>query len=151
MPKTVATTAFVLAAGLAFLACGKHTLEEKFFAQPPETRLERLRQYPLEDQYKIFRYGNDRREPPAIGLAKAIAERGASAVPFLVRQLDSKPDDIAVRDLLEIFETMANSKSYAVSQDPALMATLEAKVSEMRDREWQAICRKMLKRIKDLN
>ena len=41
-----------------------------------------MRSASLEDQYKIFRYGMDKREPPASWLAEPIAARGSSAIPF---------------------------------------------------------------------
>ncbi len=82
-------------------------------------------------------------------LANPIAERGATAVPFLLGQLNSKPDDITLRDILLIFETMANSKSYDVKSDAALMTTLASRVSGMKDQGWQDTCLKKLQRIKD--
>jgi len=133
---------------LLVLGCESHDLEENFFKQPLANRVERLRQYPLADQYKIFRYGNDF-EPPLMDLADPIAERGATAVPFLLDQLNSKPDDITVRDILLIFGTMASSKSYDVKSDAALMTTLASRVSGMKDQGWQVVCLKMLQRIKD--
>ena len=134
---------------LLMLGCGSHDLEENFFKQPLANRVERLRKYSLADQYKIFRYGNDTKEPPFMDLANPIAERGATAVPFLLDRLNSKPDDIAVRDILLILETMATSKSYEVKSDTALMATLTSSVSGMKDHGWQDVCSKMLQRIKD--
>lgn len=129
--------------------CESHDLEENFFKQPLANRVERLRQYPLADQYKIFRYGMDIKEPPFMDLADPIAERGATAVPFLLDQINSKADDITLRDTLLIFETMANSKSYDVKSDLALMTTLTSRVSGMKDQGWQGTCLKNLQRIKD--
>ena len=129
--------------------CEDHELEENFFKQPPADRVERLRRYPLTDQYKIFRYGNDRKEPPFMDLAEPIAEKGATAVPFLVEQLNSESHDIAVRDILLIFATMASSKSYDVKSDSVLMSALSSKVSAMKDKDWKDICSKMLHRIRD--
>ncbi|HEU5232517.1 MAG TPA: hypothetical protein VFU50_06630 [Terriglobales bacterium] len=134
---------------LLVIGCEEHDLEQKFFKQPAATRLERMRQYPLADQYKIFRYGNDKREPPAMSLADPIAERGAAAIPFLLDQLNSHPDDITLRDILLIFETMATSKSYDVAADASLMKTLTSRVVSMKDTQWQDNCRNMLQRIKD--
>ena len=131
------------------LGCEDHELEENFFKQPPADRVERLRRYPLTDQYKIFRYGNDRKEPPFMDLAEPIAEKGATAVPFLVEQLNSESHDIAVRDSLLIFATMASSKSYDVKSDSVLMSALSSKVSAMKDKDWKDICSKMLQRIRD--
>jgi hypothetical protein len=131
------------------IGCRDHHLEKHFFDKPPGDRVERLRQYSLDDQYKIFRYGNDVKEPPGMELAGPIAERGASAVPFLVDQLKASTDDIAVRDILLIFERMAASGSYNVKADAALMGVLSSKVSGMKDKDWQAICLKKLQRIND--
>jgi len=107
-----------------------------------------MRQYSLEDQYKIFRYGNDYVEPPLMNLADPIAERGATAVPFLLNQLNAEKNDTVVRDTLLIFETMAVSKSYDVKSDPALMSALDAKIAGMKDRGWQSVCLVMFGRIK---
>jgi hypothetical protein len=70
----------ILLAFACFLAlgCESHDTEKNFFKQPLANRVERLRQYSLVDQYKIFRYGNDMREPPFMDLAIPIAERGAT-------------------------------------------------------------------------
>ena len=149
MFKMTNTRVVLALACLLMLGCGSHDLEKNFFRQPLANRVERLRQYSLADQYKIFRYGNDRKEPPFRDLANPIAERGATAVPFLLSRLNSKPDDIAVRDILLIFETMAASKSYEVKSDAALMVTLTSSVSRMKDHGWRDVCQKILQRIKD--
>lgn len=133
---------------LVLLGCENRDLEKNFFKQPLANRVERLRQYPLADQYKIFRYGNDKIEPPLMDLANPIAEKGATAVPFLLDQLNSKSDDITVRDILLIFETMATSKSYNVKSDAALMSVLTERVSTMKDEGWKDNCLKMLDRIR---
>ena len=134
---------------LLLLGCDDHELEENFFKQPLANRVERLRSYPIADQYKIFRYGNDRIEPPFMDLADPIAEKGAKAVPFLLDQLNSESHDVAVRDILLIFETMASSKSYDVKSDSVLMNALSSKVSDVKDKAWKDMCSKMLQRIKD--
>jgi hypothetical protein len=134
----------------ALLSCGSHRLERDFFFKnPPATRLERFRQYSLEDQYKIFRYGNDRFEPPIMMLPEPIAERGATAVPFLVAQLKSSTDDVTVRDILVIFKAMANAKSYGVNSDAVLMTTITSRISRMKDKDWQSFCLDILQRLKN--
>jgi hypothetical protein len=142
MPLTLALACFIT------LGCRNHHLEKRFFDKPAGDRVERLRQYSLADQYKIFRYGNDAKEPPAMELAGPIAERGAAAVPFLTDRLNASDGDITVRDISLIFETMEASGSYKVSADTRLMGVLASKVSGMKDRDWQATCLKMLQRIK---
>jgi hypothetical protein len=118
------------------------------FGGPAATRIERVRQYSLEDQYKIFRYGNDVVEPPLMSLSEPIAERGAAAIPFLLNQLNAEQHDTVVRDTLLIFETIAVSKSDDVKSDPALMSALHAKIAGMKDRGWQSVCLVMFGRIK---
>jgi len=124
-------------------------LEKGFFDKPLGDRNERIRYYSLEDQYKIFRYGNDRIEPPFLELAEPIAEKGPAAVPFLLEKLNTNADDITVRDILFIFERMAQSKSYDVKSDATLMDVLTIKINGMKDKEWKAITLRMLQRIKD--
>jgi hypothetical protein len=147
--KTVNAKLIWILACLSLIGCDAHHLEHNFFKRPPETRLARFRQYSLEDQYKIFRYGNDVVEPPVLGLANPIAERGNEIIPFLLGHLDSERDDAAVRDIVFIFSMMAALKSYDVKSDAALMNKLDAAVSGMRDKGWQDICLAMLKRIKE--
>jgi hypothetical protein len=149
MPKAMSMLPSLLLVCFMALGCRDHHLEKNFFDKPPADRVERLRQYSLDDQYKIFRYGNDVKEPPAMELAGPTAERGASAVPFLVDQLKATTDDIAVRDILLIFEMTEASGSSNVKADTALMGVLGSKVSGMKDKDWQATCMKKLQRIND--
>jgi len=135
--------------GIALWGCGSHKFERHVvFDGPAATRIDRVRTYSLEDQYRIFRYGNDIVEPPLLALAKPIAERGATAIPFLMQQLNAEPSDTTTRDLLLIFQEMAYSKSYDVKADAALMNKLNARVTEIKDKEWQSVCSKMLHNIK---
>lgn len=129
--------------------CGKYRFERHVvFDGPASTRIDRVRQYSLEEQYRIFRYGNDVVEPPLLALAKPIAERGASAVPFLTKQLNAEPDDTTLRDMLLIFQEMKFSKSYDVKTNAALMSTLDTRVAAMKDQKWREVCSKMLHSLK---
>jgi len=135
--------------GITLSGCGNYRFERHVvFDGPAATRIDRVRQYSLEDQYKIFRYGNDVVEPPLLGLAKPIAERGAAAIPFLMRQLNAEQDDTTLRDLLLVFQEMKASESYDVKADVVLMDTLDKRVAAMKDKEWQIVCSKMLLSIK---
>ena len=133
-------------------ACnGRYRMERTFFGEPAGTRVERLRRYALPDQYRVFRYGMDRREPPDAELADPIAERGKMAVPFLLEQLAGTPDDKTVDDILLIFEAMARLKTYGVPGDMDLMATLTARVSGMKDPFWRAEATRTLASIKAIS
>jgi hypothetical protein len=124
-------------------------MEKDFFRQPLGTRIERLRQYPLEDQYKIYRYGNDVVHPPLTDLAIPIAERGEAVVPFLVTRLNAERDDFSVRDILLVLERMKSLKTFDARSDSAVMAALDLHVSQVKDKDWKAICLRMLQEIKD--
>ena len=130
--------------------CGNYRFERHVvFGGPASTRIDRVRQCSLEDQYRIFRYGNDVVEPPLLRLAVPIAERGATAIPFLLKQLSTDSDDTTTRDLLLIFQEMAISKHYDVKADGALMSALNVRVAGMKDKEWQTVCHRMLQRIEE--
>ena len=80
-------------------------------------------------------------------MAIPIAERGSSAVPFLLRQLETDQSDLAARDIEFIFSRMAQMTTYAVTSDEEVLATLTARVTKMKDRGWRDITSKMLKDI----
>lgn len=133
---------------ISLAGCPNDKFERKFFFEnPAATRIDRLRQYPLEEQYRIFRYGNDEIHPPLIGLAKPIAERGGDAVSFLLGQIKPPADDIAIRDVLQVFETMESIKSYDVKSDEVVMEALRTRVAAMKDAGWKDVCKGMLERI----
>lgn len=134
---------------LIAIGCKGHGLEKRFFDEPAGNRVERLRRYSLDEQYRIFRYGMDRLEPPAMGLRGPIAESGASAVPFLANKLNVDTDDIAVRDIVLIFDMMEVTGSYNVKADASLMTVLTSKVAGMKNKAWQDMCLKVLKEIRE--
>src|SRR5262245_30662590 len=121
MPKLLAFTL------LFFMSCSDQMEKDFFSTYPPATRVAKLRQYSLEDQYKIFRYGNDKRQPRDWRLADPIAERGASVIPFLTAKLDNA-DDLTVYDILIILWRMDRLKTFHLAQDTALMHLLEERV-----------------------
>jgi hypothetical protein len=51
-------------------------------------------QYSLDEQYRIFRSGSDNFEPPVLGLARPIAARGKTVIPFLFGKLRPQPSDV---------------------------------------------------------
>lgn len=121
----------------------------KFLKQPVASRVERVRQYPLEEQYEIFRYGNDVIHPPDMELANPIAERGASAIPFLLNKLTQDVDDVTVRDIMLIFLAMGWTRSYDVKSDNVVMIALSASVDRIQGQPWHDTCVDTLRRIKE--
>ena len=120
--------------------------EKKFFSLPPAERSAVMRSASLEDQYKIFRYGMDKREPPVLSLAEPIAAKGSSAIPFLTEQLRSSTDDATVRDVLWILQRMASSRTYDVKRDTNLTGLLEKKISTIKSAWWRDRCKSNLER-----
>lgn len=129
---------------------GNQRLEKGFFFKHPRaTRLQRLGQYPLEEQYQIYRYGHDRIEPPDLELAEPIAQKGQAVVPFLKEKLGSDKDDLAVRDILYLFEQMLWMNTFDVRQDASLMQTLKSRVANIKDDTIKYSSRDMLEFIEN--
>jgi len=146
--STGVKAAIIVGCGLVLVGCQNDKFEQDFFFHhPAASRLQRMRQLPLDDQYRLFRYGNDKIEPPQLGLADPIAERGEAAVPFLISKLGPNADDLTIRDVLLVFETMSSTRAYDVKSNSDLMRTLRARVSTMKDAEWKEICSRTLRRI----
>ena len=149
LPQAVRVLSIGACASVLMSGCLGHRFERRFLNGPVETRVDRLRQYSLEDQFKIFTYGMHHWHPPARTLATPIAERGATAIPFLSNQLEADTDSARVGDFLEIFERMTSLKTYDLKSDDRLMSLLEERVDRIKDPEWRRICRKNLNEIKN--
>jgi hypothetical protein len=80
-------------------------------------------------------------------MAIPIAERGKAAVPFLLEQLHTDDDDLAAEDILLVFYRMAALGTYPVKSDPTVMDALQARVSNLENRERRTTAEKTLKRI----
>lgn len=146
MSRSLAKAAFYLCLAFA-LGCQSHVFEKRFFREDLASRVERARKLPLEQQYKLFRYGNDVIHPPLMDMAIPIAERGKAAVPFLLEQLHTDDDDLAAEDILLVFYRMAALGTYPVKSDPTVMDALQARVSNLENRERRTTAEKTLKRI----
>jgi hypothetical protein len=124
-----------------------HQFEKDFlFCQPRETRLARMRQCSLVDQYRVWA---DKIEPPARYLAAPIAEKGTAVVPFLTEQLKSDHDDLAVRDILFLFEEMQWMKTFDAREDASLMQILDTRVQAIKNKNVQYSSRVTLEQIKN--
>jgi hypothetical protein len=139
----------LLALTLLFLITCNNQLEKDFFTKySRHDRTVQLRQYSLDDQYKIFRYGMDKEEAPDSSLADPIAEKGASVLPFLIAKLNSRPDDLTVHDVLVIFWRMNYLKAFEVRQHTTLMHFLEDRVPKIKNPDLQFRSRSLLGDIK---
>ena len=73
-----------------------------FWQLPSSEREVKFRQYPLEKQVDLYLCGLNR-EPPEIGYAAYIAERGEPVIPYLVNRIKAEPLEITKTRLLGIF------------------------------------------------
>lgn len=139
----------LIAFTLLFLITSSNQLEKDFFSKyPPARRVAGLRQYSLDDQYRIFRYGIDKVNSQAWTLADPIAEKGNSVMPFLTAKLNSAPDDVTVHDILIILWRMSSLNAFEVRQDITLMHFLEDRVPKIKDSNLQYTSRMLLEYIK---
>ena len=49
--------------------------------------MKKWKDYPLDEQFKIFLYGNQEIHPSLTGLAEPIARRGKSALDYILEQI----------------------------------------------------------------
>lgn len=132
------------------LAWNDHNMEKDFFSKHPlGTRLERIKHYCLPDQYRIYRYAHDEMEPPLLDMAVPIAEKGATAIPFLTEQLKTDKDDLAVRDIVYLLEKMRRMKTFDARTDPALIELLKSRIFSMKPSTVQFSSRETFEHLTD--
>ena len=129
---------------LTSLACHTRDFERGFFSQSLGTRVERLRQLPLEQQVQGVSIWQRCYSPTLDGSGRSNCRTRSSGRALPTKELSADRGDIAVRDILLIFVRMYHLRTYDVKSDDVLMKTLISRVDEMRDKDWQAICQKNL-------
>lgn len=125
-------------------ACLGKSLEEQFFQGDIETRLERLEAYPLDQQYRIFRYGNQVIHPPSTGLAVPLAKKGKPALDFILTKLDDSKNDLDFRDSMVVIQVMQWGGYYDVCGDAAAMHAVRENRKKIRSPEWRQVYDQML-------
>lgn len=108
-----------------------------FFAQPTTEQMRTFRQHPLSEQLDLYFYGNQRRHPPAIYLARCFALSGVKGVEMLRSKLQSKNDDLTVRDISALLSAIDSLGRYDVSKDASVMSALRSQVATMQDAGWR--------------
>ena len=99
----------------------------KFFWMPEKQQDAEFLKQDFDTQYKIYIYGSQEIEPPAIGLAWALAREGRKIVQPLEAKVESADDDATIEDILLVFVAMSELETYDVAGNKALM-------EELRDR-----------------
>jgi hypothetical protein len=74
---------------------------------PREQGYAKFRSYPLEKQLDVYLCAMHV-EPPDMGLADEIAERGDSAIPMVMQKLKTAEREIDQEDLIYLFEVMSD-------------------------------------------
>ncbi len=105
----------------------------KFFNGPIGTEVERLKSYPIEQQYEIYRHGTTYAHPPMIGLSAALAERGGEAVRFLIPKLEATSNDYEIVDIARIFGMIHADELYDFADDEELVGLIRLKITNMKD------------------
>jgi hypothetical protein len=124
-------------------------ISNEFYWMPQAQRDAKFEKYDFDAQYKIYIYGCQVIEPPALGLARPLARRGASIVQPLESKLNRANDDLTIRDIVYLFLQMNNWSTYDVLDDQQLMDDLKLKVSEMKDSAWRIIAEEQLDAIRE--
>jgi hypothetical protein len=117
---------------------------DQFYSKPLKERLASFNEYPIDQQYAIYLYGNQVLHPPALYLADALAANGQTIVAPLSDRLAASENDQTIRDLVMVFSAMNRLKSYDVARDASLMRRLTEATARMRETEWKRIVEREL-------
>lgn len=123
------------------------SVEKDFFKGDVSTRLERLETYPLEEQYRIFLYGNQVIHPPSTGLAIPIAKRGKIAADYILRRLDTSKNDLDFRDSMVVFQSMQWGGHFDLCGHPKYMNEIAGNASKIEYEGWRKVYLEMLKEL----
>jgi len=121
----------------------------EFFRMSTNEQIKHFNDYNLDEQYELFIFGNQVVHPPAIYLADLLAEQGPGIIPFLTAKLQATQDEITIRDIMTVFEYMAQRKVYDFTQDTELITLMEQRVNKM-DGLWKGTALEMLSNIRSM-
>lgn len=107
-------------------------LENEFFDLSVSERIGKLRDYSLEDQYKLFIFFQQVVHPPNLSLAEEFAKNGESAIPVLKKELIETEYDMTIRDIAWTLYWMNRLGTYDVKRDKELMTLLKERRKSMK-------------------
>lgn len=133
-----------------FLNCrGEETAECKgFYALTAIQQQAEFRAYSMDKQLAIYLCGM-RREPPDMGLAGYISDRGEEVIPYLLERLEAEKSEVDQRNILFIFDVMFNRGSLHGKQD--VIGQLRQVVAAMKVNVIKQDSQEMLARIEKNN
>lgn len=144
----------VLSASLLGIASGSsrdgsdRKVISAFFQMSLKDQLTHFTTHSIREQYAIYIYGNQKREPPALYLARPFGAEGAKVVPLLTARLATASDDATIRDIVLVFSEMSSQGAVRVAQDQKLMRLLTDSVAKMKDPGWRSISEHELERMR---
>jgi hypothetical protein len=124
-------------------------LTRSFFKQPVDHQVVEFSHYSFDDQYALYIYGQQHREPPAGYLTELLARRGESAIGPLEAKLLNAHADLTIRDTLLVFRDMSALRVYDVGSDPQLLRTLGLAADRIRDPYWRDMCESWVREIRN--
>lgn len=131
--------------GLA--GCSAGPLERDFFRGDIPTRNQRLAGYPMEQQWRIYLYGNQVIHPPATGLAEVLARRGEPMLRFILKSLESTENDLDYRDSMVVFQMMQWGGHYGICSDRTILSRIRSNQDRIGDPRWRQVYAEMLKEL----
>lgn len=153
MSKSIAALIIAVAVSVSCLWIVNYAngdkLTQSFFKQPVNQQVVEFSHYSFGDQYALYIYGQQHREPPAGYLAELLARRGGSAIRPLEAKLLKAHDDLTIRDTLLVFRDMSALRVYDVGSDPQLLRTLGLAAGRIRDAYWRDMCEGWVREIRN--
>ena len=131
---------------LLLISCDHESMESEFFDWDSYD-YDKLYNYSLEDQFKIFLYGNQTIHPSMKSLAIPIAKRGKPALDYVLNQIRESNNDLDFRDSIQIFRAMEKGGYYSVCSDSPALKEIKANENKIKDLEWREIYHNMLQNL----
>jgi hypothetical protein len=140
----------ILLSVVALVSC-THALAEpevkNFYEGDPSTRIERFEKMPIDLQYKIFVYGNQRVHPPIRSLGKPLAKHGKLAFDYIAAQIEQSENDLDYRDSMTVFEFMQRGGYYDICGDDMAVSIVRENQHRIRNADWKTVYQERLRRL----
>lgn len=122
---------------------------KEFFDLPLPRQVEEFRKYPVSKQLDLYLYDWNYLHPSKVGFAHIIAEKGESAVPFLISRLNVEKNENSQDAIIHLFEIMFD-RGFSKPREDILVATRKV-VSNMRNSDIKQLSLERLKKIEKGN
>ncbi|MGJ4951449.1 hypothetical protein [Bradyrhizobium sp. HKCCYLS20291] len=123
---------------MASLAGCQTTEQAEFLEHRRSARDEVVATYPLDKQWRLFKYANQVVHPPMTGLSSVLARGGEPMLRLILASLETTDNDLDYRDGLVVIADMQHRGTYRVCADSALLAKLESYRDRIGNADWRA-------------